>query len=75
MDTKTMKILVAGACAAAGGAGGSWVSAKIGASYGYRLGPWGIVAGAVVGALAGTLLANMTLNDSQAALQAAKDEF
>ncbi|MEA3410237.1 MAG: hypothetical protein U9R74_01705 [Pseudomonadota bacterium] len=69
-----MKVLVAGACAAAGGAGGSWVSARIGASYGYRLGPWGVVAGAVVGALAGAALASMIPNDPQAALQAEEEE-
>jgi len=48
---------------------------SFGASYGYRLGPWGIVAGAVVGAVAGTVLANMTLNDAQAALQTEKEEL
>ena len=74
MDKNIRKVLVAGVGAAAGGAGGSWATAKIGASFGYRLGPWGIVAGAVVGAVAGAALANMIPNDPQAVLEAAEEE-
>ena len=56
MDKTAKNALVVGGSALAGGAAGSWASAKVLASYGYRLGPWGMVAGAVLGALAGSAL-------------------
>ena len=57
MEKSVKKALVVGGSALAGGAAGSWASAKVLAGYGYRLGPWGMVAGAVLGALAGSALA------------------
>ena len=57
MEKTVMKALVVGGGALAGGAAGSWATARVLAGYGYRLGPWGMVAGAVLGALAGSALA------------------
>ncbi len=56
MDKNLVKALAVGGSALAGGAAGSWATTKVLATYGYRLGPWGMVAGAVLGALAATAL-------------------
>jgi hypothetical protein len=51
MDKNTQNALIVWASTAAGGAGGWWAAARMGASYGLRLGPWGAVAGAVAAAV------------------------
>jgi hypothetical protein len=56
MDKTLTKALVIGGSALAGGAAGSWASAQALARFGYRLGPWGMMAGAVLGALAGAAM-------------------
>lgn len=74
MDKNLLKALMVGGGAAAGGAGGSWAAARLGATYGYRLGPWGIVAGAVLGALAGAALTKTLAGDDAAAADIAPEE-
>ena len=56
MDKTSMNALVIGGSAVAGGMLGTWAGAKLGASYGLRAGPWGIIAGALAGAVAGAAL-------------------
>ena len=56
MDQSTKRALIIGSTAVAGGAGGSWLTAKLGTTFGFRFGPWGVVAGALIGALAGAAL-------------------
>jgi hypothetical protein len=51
MDKNTQNALIVWASTAAGGVGGWWAAARLGASYGLRLGPWGAVAGAVAAAV------------------------
>ena len=49
-------VLVVGCSAIASGALGAWAGAKLGSRYGFKAGPWGVVAGTVLGALAGAWL-------------------
>jgi uncharacterized protein YcfJ len=56
MDKTTMNALVVSGSAVAGGVLGRWAGAKLGATYGMRAGPWGVVAGALLGALAGNAI-------------------
>ena len=64
MDASTKKMLMLGAGAAAGGWGGAMAMARIGATYGLRLGPVGTLAGAAVGALLGVSLCKMLVSKS-----------
>ena len=57
--------LVIAGSAAAGGWGGSWSVARIGAILGLRLGPWGAAIGTAVGALAGVALARKMLANGE----------
>ena len=60
----TRKALVLGASAVAGGWGGRFAMAKLGARFGLGLGPMGSVAGAAIGALLGIGLARMLVDDA-----------
>lgn len=68
------KLVIAGS-AWAGGVGGSWGAARLGAALGLRLGPWGAVAGSAIGALAGVVLARIILerNDAVSELKVADE--
>lgn len=63
MDKSTKNALLIWAATIAGGAGGSWVSTRMGATIGLRLGPWGAVAGALIGSVAGATLSKRLLGD------------
>ena len=62
--TRLMYLFIGGTTAV-GGASGSWMTAKIAASYGRHLGAWGVIAGAVIGAVGGVALYNMIREDSE----------
>lgn len=68
MEKNTQDALVIWASTFAGGAGGWWAVAKLGARFGLKLGPWGAVAGGVVGALAGASLSKKYLETSPGSL-------
>ena len=51
VDKKSQNALIVWAAAIAGGAGGWWAGARVGASMGLHLSPWGAAAGAVAGAM------------------------
>lgn len=74
MDKYVMKTLVVGGAAVAGGSAGTWAAAKLWATYGYRLGPWGIVAGAVIGGVAGAALSKLLDSDAPAQLEMISDD-
>ena len=74
MTQSTRNALVIGGSAVAGGAAGAWVGARLAASRGLQLGPWGIVAGVLVGALAGSLLSNAGVGDLEAAAQSTLED-
>ena len=57
----------------AGGAGGWWAVAQLGARYGMNLGPWAGVAGGMLGAVAGATLGKKLLEAKQAPLSADTD--
>lgn len=59
MNEGTKRMLLMGAGAAAGGWGGAMMMARLGATYGLRLGPMGTIAGAAVGALVGVGVCKM----------------
>mgnify|MGYP006974247110 CR=1 FL=1 len=59
MEKTSLKVLMVGCSAVAGGAVGAWAGVKLGATYGLRAGPWGVIAGALVGAYAGAKLTGM----------------
>ncbi len=65
MDKNTQDALVVWAGTLAGGAGGWWTVAKLGARFGMNIGPWGAVAGGLLGALAGASLSKKFLEASQ----------
>ena len=64
MDEGTRKTLIMGASALAGGCGGAWATARVGATYGLRFGPVGTLAGAAIGALVGVGLCKWLMADS-----------
>ena len=66
MDKSSKNALLIWAATIAGGAGGSWATTKAGASFGLRLGPWGMVAGALLGAMAGATLSKRMLEAGEA---------
>ncbi len=67
MENNTKNMLVLGGAAIAGGWGGSWAAARLGASFGIALGPWGSAAGGMLGAMLGTAVAKNLLGvDTQA---------
>jgi phage tail tape-measure protein len=68
VNTTTTNTLVIGGSTVAGGALGSWASARLGAAYGLRLGPWGMVAGALVGTLVGMALSRAFTAEPQEAM-------
>jgi outer membrane lipoprotein SlyB len=75
MSQSTRNVLVIGGTAIAGGAAGSWLGARLAATRGLQLGPWGVVAGALVGALAGSMLSGyMPEDDTAAALVKSEDD-
>ena len=47
-ESKTNALVIVGS-AVAGGAFGAWAGANIGAAYGLRAGPWGVVAATIIG--------------------------
>ena len=57
--------LVIAGSAAAGGWGGSWGTARVGALLGLRFGPWGAMVGTAIGALAGVVLAKRILENAE----------
>jgi hypothetical protein len=57
-----------------GGIGGSWATTRLGASLGWRLGPWGAVAGALIGAVAGATLSKQLLEGGAAPPELESDE-
>ena len=65
VDKKSQDAFIVWAAAIAGGAGGWWAGARIGASMGLRLSPWGAVAGAVTGAVLSKMLLDETLKLSE----------
>ena len=56
IDKDKQNALLIGGSTVAGGALGAWAGAKLGAIYGLRLGPWGVIAGSVLGTFAGATL-------------------
>lgn len=67
MENSTKNMLMLGGAAIAGGWGGSWAAARLGATFGLSLGPWGSAAGGLIGAMLGTALAKNLLGiDTQA---------
>ena len=73
MEKNTQDALVIWASTFAGGAGGWWTVAKLGARFGLNIGPWGAAAGGLIGALAGASLSKRFLESSQAALSSGPD--
>ena len=73
MDKNTQDALVVWAGTLAGGAGGWWTVAKLGARFGMNIGPWGAVAGGLLGALAGASLSKKLLEGSQMPLPSGSD--
>jgi hypothetical protein len=65
MDQSSKNALVIWAATIAGGVGGSWVTTRLGANLGVRLGPWGAVAGALIGAVAGATLSKRLLEEAE----------
>lgn len=64
MTKRELMYYFIGGTTAVGGAGGAWVSARIGAAYGRHFGSWGVVAGAVLGAVAGAALFDVIRDNS-----------
>ena len=56
MDKAKQNALLIGGSTVAGGALGAWAGAKLGAAYGLRAGPWGVIVGSILGTLAGATL-------------------
>ena len=71
VDEKSQNALIVWAAAIAGGAGGWWAGARVGASLGMRLSPWGAAAGAVAGAV----LSKMVLDGQLELPQTASDDL
>jgi uncharacterized protein YcfJ len=67
MKNIASNVLVVGGSAIATGALGAWAGAKLGSRYGFKAGPWGVVAGTVLGALAGAWLKSAGKGDPAAA--------
>ncbi len=65
MTKNRLMYMFIGGTTAVGGASGSWMTAKIAASYGRNLGAWGVIAGAVLGAVGGVALYSMIREDSK----------
>ena len=74
MEKNTQDALVVWAGTLAGGAGGWWTVAKLGAKYGMNIGPWGAVAGGLVGAMAGATLSKKILEASPPPLPSGSGE-
>ena len=64
MEKNTQDALMVWAGTLAGGAGGWWTVAKLGARFGMNIGPWGSIAGGLLGALAGATLSKKFLEAS-----------
>ena len=60
MDKDKQNALLIGGSTVAGGALGAWAGAKLGAAYGLRAGPWGVIAGSILGTLAGATFITVT---------------
>ena len=73
MDKNTQDALMVWAGTLAGGAGGWWTVAKLGARFGMNVGPWGTIAGGLLGALAGAALSKRFLEASQMPLPSGSD--
>ena len=73
MEKNTQDAVLVWASTLAGGAGGWWTVAKLGAKYGMNLGPWAGVAGGLLGAVAGATLGKKLLETKQAPLSSGAD--
>lgn len=69
MDKSIKDGLMIAGSAVAGGWGGSWGTARIGALLGLRLGPWGALVGTAIGAMAGVALAKRMLANAEDAAE------
>ena len=70
METSTKDALVIWAGTIAGGAGGWWGVGRLGAAYGWKLGPWGALAGALAGAVLGATVTKRMLGTAEGAAPA-----